>query len=147
MSAIETIKIHQTALIDDMIDRFNLTSPRSVPASCATDLRAKMEEKGGHGTHRQLVGCLMRATSMAWPDMTKVVREVARQCHDPPAAHWLAAFNILRYLTRTQDFEFGFEMSHGIDLEVNSDSDCARNKGNSRSVPGSTAPRGTSSPS
>ena len=74
---------------------------------------------------------------MTRPDIANAVREVARYCQDPSKAHWSAVCCILKYLRKTRTLGLIFEKGRGLDLEVYSDSDYARNKVDRRSVSGS----------
>lgn len=77
-------------------------SPRPIPADYATNSMAKMkEEKAGDRRFRQAVGCLMWAANITRPDIVNAVHEAARHWYYPPAAYWLAAYNVFRYLKGT----------------------------------------------
>ena len=132
------MKIHQAAFIDSMLECFNITSTRSVPADPYTDLRGRSpDEEPAKAEYWQAVGCLMWAANMTRPDVANAVREVARHSHDPSASHWSAVCHILRYLHGTSSLGLIFRRGHGLDMEVYADSDYARSKVDHKSVTGS----------
>ena len=133
-----TIKIHQTAFIDSIINRFSVTTTRSTPADPNIVLRAKeAEEETADQQYRRLVGCLMWAANMSRPDISNAVREVARHAHNPSATHWTAARRILEYLKETRTLGLVFEKCYDYDLRLFADANFARNVDDRRSVTGS----------
>ena len=133
-----TIKIHQTAFIDSILDRFDISSTRSVPAHSNTVLRPREEEEQkGPPEYRSAVGCLMWAANMTRPDIANAVREVARHCQDPSKEHWKAVCYIFKFLQQTRTLGLIFEKGRGLDLEAYADSAYARGKHDGKSVTGS----------
>ena len=55
-----TMKIHQTAFVDSMMERFLVTSIKSIPADPSIDLRGRTQDDDrAKAEYRQAVGCLM----------------------------------------------------------------------------------------
>lgn len=66
--------------------------------------------------------------------MADAVRDVARHCYNPSAAHWSAAYNILHNIKTTRTFGLVLENGYGVYLGVCSDSDYARNNYDGRYI-------------
>ena len=126
-----------TAFIEKILERFRITSGRSVPADPNVKLRPRRaEEPGGTWPFREAVGCLMWVCNMTRPDISNAVRDVARHAHDPSPQHWEAVRYILRYLRDTKTLGLTFQRGRGLRLTVYSDSDYARNDSDRKSVSG-----------
>ncbi|CAB1109215.1 unnamed protein product [Ectocarpus sp. CCAP 1310/34] len=59
------------------------------------------DEEAGNVPFRQVVGSLMWIANQTRPDISHVVRAVARHSHEPKKNHWKAAQKILNYLLET----------------------------------------------
>ena len=133
----KSIKIVQTALIDKIIERFNIQTTAPTPALSGRQLRPKEEsEQGEEWPYRQAVGSVMWVATMSRPDIANAVREVTRHAHDPSRKHWDAVKRILKFLKHTRTLGLTFEKGKGLDLVAYSDSDYARDEQDRRAVSG-----------
>jgi transposase InsO family protein len=126
-----TVTMSQSAYIDTLAARFNLTAanPLSIPldphtnlfnASVSEDEREVMRTK----PYARLIGSLMYAAVATRPDIAYAVSTLARFMSDPAMVHWEAAKRVLRYLigTKSLALTFGLDRSGFV---AYSDSDWA----------------------
>ena len=139
------ISINQTAFIETLTRRFDVTTTSLYPASPGADLEARMEgESGGTWAYRKAVGGLMWLVVMSRPDIANAVRAVARHSHDPTARHWKTVLMITEYLVGTKDLGLTFERGSGFNLSVFADANYAEKADDRRSVSGVAVTLGNS---
>jgi ribonuclease HI len=128
-----TISLSQTAYIDDIVKRFDLTDAKSyatpmipgaiyskkdVPASPEESVRMK------NTPYREAVGSLMYAAIATRPDIAYAVSALSQFLDNPGNAHWQAVKHVLHYLigTKSHELTYGGERH---DLEGYTDADGA----------------------
>nr|XP_043633106.1 uncharacterized mitochondrial protein AtMg00810-like [Erigeron canadensis] len=83
--------------------------------------------------YQRIVGQLMYLLHTR-PDIAYVVGVVSQIMHDPQEAHMNAVLSIIRYLKRTLGHEVLFRSNGHLKIQVYTDADWARDKGNRRST-------------
>ncbi|CAB1115195.1 unnamed protein product [Ectocarpus sp. CCAP 1310/34] len=134
-----TIEISQESYIRSVLERFNVVRTSSIPASPTVVNRSVMEnEEAGDVPFREVVGCAMWIASQTRPDISNVVRAVARHSHEPKLSHWKAAQKILNYLLGTAHLSLNFKRDSSVDVGtlVYVDADFASKATDRRSVSG-----------
>ncbi|OJT06658.1 Retrovirus-related Pol polyprotein from transposon TNT 1-94 [Trametes pubescens] len=110
-----TVSLSQTAYIDTLLSRFNITDahPISVPLDPHTNLfnytldndeRAEMRNR----PYAQLIGSLMYAAVTTRPDILFATSTLEHFMADPVTIHWEAAKHVLRYLKGTCNYVLTF---------------------------------------
>ena len=131
------MKMTQAALVDSLVDRFDIQYKTQTPASVEFDLGPKMiHEKGGDWPYTQAVGGLLWISGMTRPDITSAVRAVARHAHNPAARHWKAVRKIIAYVKATKDLGVVFRRGGDLKLSLFADADYADKCNDRRSVSG-----------
>ena len=83
--------------------RFDVQTNSETLASPGADLGPNQDdEAGGEGPLRKVVGSLLWLLTMTRPDITNIVRPVARYAHTPTERLWQAIIKILAYLNGTK---------------------------------------------
>jgi hypothetical protein len=107
------LKLSQTKLIKDIIDKHALTDGKthSVPLSPSTRLMTGEGEpldtrEFGYGS---LIGSLLYVSVCTRPDIAYAVGALARFMAQPTVVHWQAAKHVLRYLAGTSDHGITFQ--------------------------------------
>ncbi|CAB1098368.1 unnamed protein product [Ectocarpus sp. CCAP 1310/34] len=114
-----TLRISQTAYIDSIVNRFDVQSTSSIPASPGVDIGPKRDdESGGEWPVREAIGSMMWVSTFSRPDISFAVRAVARHAHAPAERHWKAIVKILAYLKETRDLGITYERGSGLGLAV-----------------------------
>ena len=127
-----TIKLSQEAYVESLMKRFDVQSISDIPASPGADLGAKQDDRlGGDWPVREAVGSLMWLSTMTRPDITNVVRTVARYPHEPTERLWQTIIKILPYLNGTRSLGTTYVRGSGLSVKVYADADYA-NKDNDR---------------
>ena len=109
-------------LCGETFKQFGVTAGRNTPLSTDSFLEESDEdEPDGVWPFRELVGSLMWLTNQTRPDISNVVRAVARFAHASKHKHWKAARGILEYLEVTSDYGVTFQRGSGLDLVVYAD--------------------------
>ena len=98
------MKMTQTALVDSLVDRFDIQYVAKTPASVEFDFGPKrIHEKEGDWPYKQAIGGLLWILGMMRPYIASAVREVARHAHNLVAQHWKAVRMIIAYMKITKD--------------------------------------------
>ena len=98
-----TLKISHTQFSRNVVDRFGITETSSIHASPPLDLRhVGDEESAVDANFREIEGSLMWIAIHTRPDISNVVRAIARFSHNPKEVHVKAARKILEYLSATE---------------------------------------------
>ncbi|CAN0467301.1 unnamed protein product, partial [Discosporangium mesarthrocarpum] len=91
-----TLTITQTAYIDQLCERFDVSSPSPLPATAHEQtLPRQKNDQPGPECFRELIGSLLWLANMTRPDVSNAVRALARYSHDPSGQHWTGALRIL----------------------------------------------------
>ena len=85
---------------------------------------------------REAVGSLTWLSTMTRPDITNVVRAVARYSHEPAERLWQVIMKILSYLNRTKSLDITYVRGSGLSLNVYADKDDANTENDRRSGSG-----------
>ena len=132
-----TLTISQSAYVESMMRRFDVTTTSLIPASPGADLGPKRaDEPGGDWPVREAVGSMMWVAIFTRPDIANALRKVARHAHAPAERHWRAARKILAYLNGTRTLGITYVRGSGLDLGVYVDASYADESTNRRSVTG-----------
>jgi hypothetical protein len=103
-----TIKVHQQAYIEGLLERYGLENcnPVSTPMQPGTTL-SKNDGKPLAGKevtwYKQLVGSLMYAMTATRPDLAYTMSRLSKFFDSPTETHAAAAKKVLRYLRGTAD--------------------------------------------
>ena len=135
-----TIKLSQTAMANDLLSKFNMTSatPKSTPLSTGLTLTkhdGDQLDSATQSSYAELVGSLMYLSTCTRPDLSQAVGALARYMSAPTSQHWQAAKGVLRYLKGTSDLGITFG-GPNKDLIGYCDSDFAGDKDSRRSTTG-----------
>ena len=106
----KTIKLHQTAYVRKLLERFSMEScnPASTPHCGDQVLKRNVDENGEklepcQAPFRSLVGSLMYAAVGTRTDVAHVVSQLSQFLENPSKEHWISAKRVLRYLKATID--------------------------------------------
>jgi hypothetical protein len=146
-TASHTISLSQTAFIERLLERFNLTDahPCDTPMVAGLQLRRpdkvapippEIAEWRMKTPYRELVGSLNYAAVATRPDIAYAVSRLSsfNDCYLPD--HWSAAIRVLRYLKGTKDISLVLGSDRTPSLIGYSDSDYANCVDTSRSISG-----------
>lgn len=98
------VEILRPAMIDKLLDHFDITSSSPLPASCSTPLGARgPEEKSFEGRYREAVRSLLQIAVMSRPDTSNAVEQVAPYTRNRTARHWEAVRKILSNMKSTNE--------------------------------------------
>lgn len=132
-----TLKISQPAFVDVLLERFEVKSKSSVPASPTVELSPRGDdEPTTDEPYREAVGALLWLSNMSRPDLSDSVRAVARYSRDPGPKHWKAVMKILSYVATTHDLGLTFRKGTGGSLSAYADSSYAGKPDDRKSVSG-----------
>lgn len=141
-----TIHINQSTYIQQILQRFNMTTLKPVSTPIAqTDRPWATDDQNTHlntpldtTTHdyRGLVGCLQFLATMTRPDIAHAVGEVAKHNNSPTNRHWTQAIRILRYLVGTPTHGITYRRDGDNVLKGYSDANWVNNKKDARSTTG-----------
>lgn len=112
------IRVTQTELIDQVIDRFGQRDA----ADARTPILQPLQEHGekilpGEFGYRQLVGSLMYLMVNTRPDIAFAVKELSRFLESPTQEHVTAGKRVLRYLKATRNHCLEYKKSKSYDPE------------------------------
>ena len=131
------LTMRQTAFVETLARRFDVTTTSEFPAVPGANLEARMEgESGGPWAYREAVGSLMWLVTMTRPDIANAVRAVARHSHNPTERHWKAVSKIIQYLLGSKYLGLTFERGSGLEMSLYTDSNYAEKADDRRSVSG-----------
>ena len=118
-----TITLSQTAYIDSVVKRFNLTTafPLHMPINPNTHLSKDQSPSTPQQSdnmkkvpYREAIRSLMYATIGTHPDIAYTVTTLSQYLQNPGRPHWEQAKHTVRYLKGTHDLELKFGPSGGI---------------------------------
>ena len=115
-----TISLDQTAYIDRMLARFDMSN--CVPANTPLDpslplyLRQPNEKQADQNLYQQIIGSLNHLAVYSRPDIAFAVSKLAQFNRDPSTTHLNAARHILRYLCGTRTFKITYGKSPDLVL-------------------------------
>ena len=120
----KTISLSQTAYIDSLVKRFNLTD--APPLSTPIDPNALLTKDQSPSTphqfddmrnvpYREIVGSLMYAAVGTRPDITFAVTALSQYLQNPSRLHWEQAKRALHYLKGTHDWKLKFGATGGVE--------------------------------
>jgi hypothetical protein len=118
--AARTISLSQTAYIESIINRFNLTDAKSVTTPMIPGAVYSKQDTPSDPAeaaqmkavpYREAIGSLMYASVATRPDITFAVSTLSQFLDNPGPAHWDAVKRIFRYLagTKTLTLTYGGE--------------------------------------
>ena len=130
-----TLEITQKAFVESMLNRFGVNLSSDILAIPGVELGPIEEgEPKRDWPYREAVGSLMWLSTITRPDISNVVRAVARHSHSPTDRHWKAVLKIMTYLHGTRGMGLTFVRISGLDLTAYSDADLADKSNDRRSV-------------
>ena len=99
------LRISQSAYIDTLLEKFNMTKCNTCDTPMVVDPPTKTDcpEFPMDKPYRQLLGALAHIARFSRPDILFAVFYLARYQQNPGEAHWKALKRILRYLKGTKD--------------------------------------------
>ena len=135
-----TLTISQQRFAEELVKKFRVISVQSVALRVGVKSEElDKDEKTESWPFRELVGGLMWLAISTRPDISNVVRSVAKYCSAPKAIYWKSTLGILAYIN---SIACGFGIiyqrgtSVGISLEFFADTDYASKATDRRSVSG-----------
>ncbi|CAB1103274.1 unnamed protein product [Ectocarpus sp. CCAP 1310/34] len=129
-------KLSQTAYIESMLKRFDVTTTAFTPAATDADLGPKRDDEPAVDKPvREAIGCLMW-TKLTRPDIALPLNKLQKIAHSPTGRIWNAFVRIMSYLNFTKDFGITYVRGSGLDLSVFVDSSYADNEVDRRSTTG-----------
>ncbi|CAN0502454.1 unnamed protein product, partial [Discosporangium mesarthrocarpum] len=104
-----TLTIKQTAYIDQLCERFDVSSPSPLPATAHEQTLPRQDnDEPGPEHFRELTGALLWVVCMSRLDISNPVRALARYSQDPSKTHWHQGIKILRYLLGTRTWGINY---------------------------------------
>ncbi|CAB1110128.1 unnamed protein product [Ectocarpus sp. CCAP 1310/34] len=111
-------KLSQTAYIESMLKRFDVTTTAFTPAATDADLGPKRDDEPAVDKPvREAIGCLMW-TKLTRPDIALPLNKLQKIAHSPTGMIWNALVRIMSYLNFTKDFGITYVRGLGLDLSV-----------------------------
>ena len=90
--------------------KFGVTSVQNVPLRVGPKLEEFDEDEETESwPFRELVGGVMWLAITTRPDISNVVRSVARYCSTPKVIHWKVALGILAYIDDTSSLDITYQ--------------------------------------
>lgn len=108
-----TISLGQQAYIEQIINHFDLTNARvaTTPMEVGTDLSLDSPHvsmisltPAEKMCYREMIGCLMYATVMTWPDIAFAISTLSQFFDSAHSTHLQAVSRVFRYLSGTKTF-------------------------------------------
>jgi hypothetical protein len=128
----KTLKIHQTAYVTRLLERFKLdkSNPTQLPIPANTVLKLDLDLASTDENqpllpvettiYRQAVGCLIYLSNSTRLDISYPVGQLARHMHNPRIVHLRLVKQVLRYLNGTRNlgirYSFTGQKSNPYDL-------------------------------
>ncbi|CAB1105630.1 unnamed protein product [Ectocarpus sp. CCAP 1310/34] len=129
-------KLSQTAYIESMLKRFDVTTIAFIPAATDADLGPKRDDEPAVDKPvREAIGCLMW-TKLTRPDIALPLNKLQKIAHSPTGRIWNALVRIMSYLNFTKDFGITYVRGSGLDLNVFVDASYADSEVDRRSTTG-----------
>lgn len=108
-----TIKISQSAYLNQILQRFGMSNCKPVGTPMEGTLCRLSKEEGAGGKpnkeYMSIVGSLLYASMVSRPDITYAVQVLGRHLQASGPEHMIAAKRILRYLQGTKDMGLIYE--------------------------------------
>ncbi|CAB1107675.1 unnamed protein product [Ectocarpus sp. CCAP 1310/34] len=130
-----TTKLSQTAYIESMLNRFNVTTTAPTPAVVDDGLGPKRDDESSDKPVREAIGCLMWFL-FTRPDIALPLNKLQKIAHSPTERMWNALVRIMSYLNETKDLGITYVRGSGLDLDVFVDSSYADSTVDRRSTTG-----------
>ena len=123
----EYLTIDQSASIDALLTKYNMSDCNPIPTPTTTDrLKCKSEsEKSTANSYSSLVGALLYLSTHTRPDISYAVNQLCSFCSNPSESHWTAAKRILRYLRGTKNHVIKYTYTPNLIIKCACDSDWA----------------------
>lgn len=108
-AARDQICIDQTAYIEKILQRFNMTDCNPVHSPC--DLNSKLISTGdqiniiSNVPYQEAIGSLLYLSQGTRPDICFIVNKLSSFNNKPEKQHWLAVKRVLRYIKGTKDYK------------------------------------------
>jgi hypothetical protein len=141
-----TISLSQPKLIDDILERFNMSEchPAPIPALPKTHLpkgrdipvSADEQERLDRIPYREAVGCLMYLMVTTRPDIGYAVQAVSQHTCTPRSVHWEAVKRVLLYLKGTKQYALTLGGTNTPTLKGYADADWANDPHDRKSITG-----------
>ena len=132
-----TYKINQSAYIDKILHKFNMSECNSSPTPAIEGLQLQtLQDKATDFDYRGLVGSLLYLMLGTRPDIAWIVNRLSQHLNNPGQEHVNAAKHVLRYLKGTRDLGLGFTKFNIHTLTGYTDSDWASNTEDRKSTSG-----------
>src|SRR5882724_3739303 len=139
-----TLKIAQSAYIDKILARFNMTDanpvatplPKNIKLNDIKEALPKDQTVNTNVPYTKAVGSLMYVAIQKRPDIAFAVQNLSQYTSQPAPEHWMAVKRVLRYLKGTRDEGILFKRAETLlKLEIFSDTDFA-NWADAKSISG-----------
>ncbi|CAB1102912.1 unnamed protein product [Ectocarpus sp. CCAP 1310/34] len=128
--------LSQTAKIESMLKRFNVTTTAFTPTATDADIGPKGDDEPAVDKPvREAIGYLMW-TKLTRPDIALPLNKLQKIAHSPTGRIWNALVRIMSYLNFTKDFGITYVRGSGLDLRVFLDASYADNEVDRRSTTG-----------
>ena len=115
--------ISQTLLIDEILQKFNITNIRKSKTPCTNE--GKLSEKNNKPfdvtTFKSAVGSLIYLSRCTRPDIAYAVGRVARNSENPSIGDWKKVINIMKYLNYTKNYKITYKGQGEIIAYTDSD--------------------------
>jgi hypothetical protein len=131
------IHLHQTAYVEEILERFGMTNARSVTSPSDKELYNPDEEEiTKEYPFRELIGSLLYLATMTRIDIAFTVNRLSKYLDKCTKKRWREAQRVLQYLVRYKSLGITFKGGQKIPTEVYSDSDFAADIATRKSVSG-----------
>lgn len=127
-------KMSQTAYIESMMKRCNVTTTAFTRAATGDDLGLiRDDEPAVDKLVREAIGCLVWV-NLTRPDIALPLNTLQKVVHSPTKRMWNAIMRLMAYLNGMTDFGITYVRESGLDLEVFVDASCADDEVDRRST-------------
>jgi hypothetical protein len=102
--------------MEKILDTYGMSrcKPSESPTATASDLDGHENSPLCDKTkYQEIVGSLLYLSSTTRPDLSFVVANLTRYCHEPKVCHLNAAKQVLRYVQATKNYKFSFPRDVG----------------------------------
>jgi len=97
--------ISQSAFINDILDRFNISFTKTVHTPCSGNNSQALNDKPfDPSTYKSAIGSFIFLAKCTRPDISFSVLKAARHCESPTLSDWKKVANIFRYLSSTKNY-------------------------------------------
>ncbi|MBN2228911.1 MAG: hypothetical protein JW779_04890, partial [Candidatus Thorarchaeota archaeon] len=135
------VQIGQLTYINDVLKQFGMTDYRTqhIPIHQKLDFNPENvpdQYKRRDFPYQKLVGHLLFLARITRPDITFALQQLTRYFSNFDERHWKAAKNLLRYVANTKNYTIRYYQSSYMDLELQCDSNFAKNADKAKSISG-----------